>query len=107
MNVSARNLFFLLILAGGPFGSSAALAHPVASESVPAAFGRPQSIPLGASIRFADGLNITLSRVSDSRCPAGVQCIWAGELAAEFALRGGEPGSSAQTVSLGTERMKQ
>ena len=107
MNVSARNWFLLLILDTGMFGSFAALSHAAESAPMPAVFGRPQAIHVGASIRFADGLNITLARVSDSRCPAGVQCIWAGELAAEFALRGGDPGASTQTVSLGTERMKQ
>lgn len=107
MTVSARNWFFLLILGSGMFGSAAALSHSAESAPVPAAFGRPQTITVGGSIRFADGLNINLARVNDSRCPAGVQCIWAGELAAEFVLRSSEPGSSAQTVTLGTERMKQ
>lgn len=107
MNVSAGTWFLLLILGSGLFAPATALSHPTESAPNPAAFGRPQAIPVGASIRFADGLNITLARVSDSRCPAGAQCIWAGELAAEFALRAGEPGSSAQTVSLGTERTKQ
>lgn len=107
MSVSARSWFLLLILGSGMSGSPTALSHPAESNPMTASFGRPQAIPVGASIRFADGLNISLVRVNDSRCPAGVQCIWAGELAAEFALRGGEPGSSAQTVSLGTEHMKQ
>lgn len=107
MTVSARNWFLLLILGSSMFGSHAAVAHPAESSPMPASFGRPQAMAVGGSIRFADGLNITLARVNDSRCPAGVQCIWAGELAAELVLRGSESGSSAQTVTLGTERMKQ
>lgn len=56
------------------------------------------------SLTFADGLKITLVAINDSRCPAGAQCIWAGELAPEFNVTGGSFGMKVETVSLGTVR---
>lgn len=34
------------------------------------------------------GLNITIVLINDSRCPANVQCIWAGELGVSLLVRG-------------------
>ncbi len=35
------------------------------------------------------GLTVTLNKVTDSRCPTGVQCIWAGEATASVTLAQG------------------
>lgn len=51
---------------------------------------------------FQDGMKLTLTAINDSRCPAGVQCIWAGELSPVFTLVAVD--KSSQEVILGTSR---
>ena len=60
------------------------------------------SLNLGAQARLADGSRLTYLRlVNDSRCPPGVQCIWAGD--AEIELRWEPAGSGkSNTFSLHT-----
>jgi hypothetical protein len=36
-----------------------------------------------------DGATLRYERAADSRCPPGVRCIWAGELAYHFTLQAG------------------
>jgi hypothetical protein len=67
-------------------------------------FGVAQAYAVGETRVFEDGLAVTLVRIDDSRCQPNVQCIWAGELAPAWQLRGGELGDAARAVSLGTER---
>jgi len=70
----------------------------------------PQRSPFDASINLnisnrvvmSDGLSITLSKIDDSRCKAGVQCMWAGELAPSFILENGTLVGTTKTVTLGT-----
>ncbi len=45
-------------------------------------------------------LRIELLRVTDSRCPREVQCVWAGHAAVQ--LRVTQRGSPAETLSIGT-----
>ena len=52
----------------------------------PAAAARTLVLGVGEAATLADGSRLTYLRlVNDSRCPPGVQCIWAGD--AEIALR--------------------
>ncbi len=53
--------------------TACAIAAPteVTDEPIIIAYGRAVSIPSGPALRFA-------AVEEDSRCPAGVQCIWAG-----------------------------
>ncbi|MFA5841215.1 MAG: hypothetical protein WC847_03040 [Candidatus Paceibacterota bacterium] len=51
-------------------------------------FGELVSLKLNDSVTFSDGLNIVLKEINDSRCPKGVECIWAGEISGSFALSG-------------------
>jgi hypothetical protein len=53
-------------------------------------FSQTITLNLNESISFSDGLTILLKKIDDSRCPEGVQCIWAGELSGTFALSGGK-----------------
>ncbi|MFA5932277.1 MAG: hypothetical protein WC793_02770 [Candidatus Paceibacterota bacterium] len=49
-------------------------------------FGGSVVFKLNDKITFSDGLNVTLKEINDSRCPKGVQCIWAGEIAGTFLI---------------------
>lgn len=76
---------------------------PPASNA--AQWGSKQTLKVGKSVTFADGLEVALNKIDDSRCAANVQCIWAGELAPELSLHGGAL-KAAQTISLGTVQAK-
>lgn len=52
-------------------------------------FGKTVTFKINDKLTFADGLEVTLKEINDSRCPKGVQCIWAGEIAGLFAVSGG------------------
>jgi hypothetical protein len=57
--------------------------HSAVSEQE---LGRPFDVKVAESLRI-DGLQITFDGVTeDSRCPAGTQCVWAGDAAATFTL---------------------
>ena len=66
-------------------------------------FGSVVRLGLNQTVTYSDGLKVTLIDIGDSRCPAGVQCVWAGELSPEFRLSGGRFGAE-RTVILGTVR---
>ena len=108
-------LFVLSLLAGMLFVGTACsrpsipLAHEPPPDRAPAtaAFGSTQILRIGEPVVYDDGLNITLKTVNDSRCPVNVQCVWAGELAPELTLPGGEFADQAQTISLGTTTAKE
>src|SRR4029434_7853496 len=62
-----------------------AIASPQTAAREPE-FGRPFEIK-AAELVVLQGLQITFEGVSeDSRCPTGVQCVWAGDAAATFTL---------------------
>jgi len=60
---------------------------PVQTETVH--FATPIELAIGQTITFEDGLQATLAEINDSRCPADVQCIWAGELSPLIEFSGG------------------
>lgn len=76
--------------------------EPTPPPAVP--FGMSASFSIGEARRFDDGLEATLLRIDDSRCPKDAQCVWAGELAPVFTLRGGRLTEGSVTVTLGTLR---
>lgn len=45
----------------------------------------------------ADGLNVVVESIADSRCPEGVQCIWAGNAQVTLSL---SSGSDTQPLTL-------
>lgn len=42
----------------------------------------------GQSVEVARNASLVYESYSDSRCPAGVHCVWAGDLSLHFELRG-------------------
>jgi len=64
-------------------------------------FGEVTSIAVGLSVTYADGLQVSLDKIDDSRCKPDVQCVWAGELAPTFHINGGLAGDVIQEVRLG------
>lgn len=72
-------------------------------------FDTPITLNINEIIEFKDSLKVTLIKIDDSRCPTGVQCIWAGELSATLSLLdGGLIGDddSAQWITVGTVNNK-
>ncbi len=63
----------------------------------------PESVRLepGAPPYWFRGLVLSLKAIEDSRCPADVQCVWAGELAAVFDVSLDTPASEHLEVRLG------
>ena len=66
-------------------------------------FGQSVLFRPGDYTVFKDGLKVTLTNIYDSRCKEGVQCIWAGELGANFVIGGGKV-VEEQSIYLGTVR---
>lgn len=63
-------------------------------------FNRLILMTVNNPITFPDGLSVLLKEINDSRCPQGVQCIWAGELSGIFTLSGGNFTASKE-INLG------
>ncbi len=58
------------------------------------------TLSVGSSQKVGS-LTYTLKEINDSRCPAGVQCIWQGELSTVLAVSNG---TNSSELRLGTER---
>jgi len=109
VHYSRRNpirIFFLLVAMTLSNAACTRPSIPVAHEPhaprlpAVAAFGST-ILRVGKSVTFADGLTLELKDINDSRCPAKVQCIWAGELTANLAAHGGDLGGQVENFSLG------
>jgi hypothetical protein len=92
-------LFLLAALA-------ACAAVPPPATTRHADFGTATTLAVGDSVAFDDGLTVRLAEIADSRCPANVQCVWAGELAPLLVMQGGAI-DTAREVRLGTARTTQ
>jgi len=68
----------------------------------PVALGSTQTLAIGGTARYDDGLTVRLEKIEDSRCRQGMQCVWAGELAPLLQLSGGEIGDKPVALRLGT-----
>ena len=68
-------------------------------------FGVDITLQAKSAINFTDGLHVVLKEINDSRCPTGVQCIWAGEISGTFMVSGGKLLGNKE-IFLGTERNK-
>jgi len=67
----------------------------------PAQIG-PFELQVGASAKLADGLTITVDRVtSDSRCPMDALCVWAGDAVVTVSLS--QPSGGPVTRELHTD----
>lgn len=100
------------LLVFGPVGRDVPSAPPDSGTNAPspdggspspdaAALNAEHAIAVGESVRFTDGLLITLLKIDDSRCPPDVQCVWAGELSPTFRAEGGRLAEAAE-LRLGT-----
>ena len=74
-------------------------------ESSGTELGTPVTLHLNEEIIFNDGLTMTLVDINDSRCQTGVVCIWAGELAFQLKLLGGDMNQETK-IKLGTVTAK-
>ena len=104
-----RFVVSLLALAGIAVGAGSAVASgqvetPAASEpakpapsTVGAGLGEDVKLNAGQEVKIATkDLTVRFTRlVADSRCPANVQCIWAGDATVELLLS--EPGRGEST----------
>lgn len=96
----------LIALTGAGCGYSASTSIPLSvTPQTSAAFNTAATFSIGESMTFQDGVKLTLTAINDSRCPSGVQCIWAGELSPVFMFV--DVDQSSQEVILGTTRMLQ
>ena len=59
----------------------------------------PFTLARGASALVAPGLTLSFDAVEDSRCPPGVQCVWAGRLSYRFSIRRGGAAPERFTLS--------
>lgn len=104
-----KTLILVIVLAMIGIGCYALIDNPVDTTNNGAggtqlAFGEDLHLSVGETTTLADGLSITLSKINDSRCKSGVQCIWQGELGVELVVTGGGFGDNLQSINLGTVR---
>jgi hypothetical protein len=99
----SSSLFIALILGGSACSNAVPVAQEPHPPRLPAAANFGSAIfRIGKPVLFSDGLTVELKGINDSRCPAKVQCIWQGELAANLIARGGDLGPGETPVMLGT-----
>ncbi|WKZ29129.1 MAG: hypothetical protein QY323_00200 [Patescibacteria group bacterium] len=77
---------------------------PETESSVDITLGEAFTLQPGQTGEIDGGVRLTLLGINDSRCPADVQCIWAGELTAHLRLDVSEETPSLQEFFLGTAR---
>lgn len=75
-----------------------------ATEKPSVRFGTPVTFEIGKVFVFPESMSVTLREINDSRCKAGMTCIWQGELSPVFVVNGN--GFSNEEIRLGTERTK-
>lgn len=95
---TALIIVVLLILGAGGYALTKKNAAPAPVVETPTEDERvrgpeDKSISVGQTAEIS-GLTVTLNKVTDSRCPTGVQCIWAGEATAPVTLAQGEDTST-------------
>ena len=88
-----------LLLVGA--GCLQAAAPPVtpAPTATEIRLGEAFTLKTGESRSLQGGLRVTLEAIGDSRCPKGVQCIWAGELSPKLRV---ELKDASEELTLGT-----
>jgi len=85
-----RHLFALPVLCA----TLAACAAPAAPR-IAGTF----TLERGARVEVAPGVTVAFEAVDDSRCPPGVQCVWAGKLSYRFSIRRGSEASETFALS--------
>lgn len=77
------------------------------STSINSSFSQDVNLSIKDQVEFPDGLVVTLVEINDSRCPSGVMCVWAGELAATLEISGGKVGVITKSIQISTVRNNQ
>lgn len=91
-------LIILAVLAAGYFIFSNCIKIINNSQAV-IGLNENFSIKIGQTVMFEEGkIKIKFIDVSDSRCPSGVQCIWAGQV--RVALNVDYPENNSQKIDL-------
>ena len=82
------------------------VSKPIGSSPAYSPFGSSFTLNIGARMVLDDGLRVTLTKIDDSRCKSGVQCIWAGELSPtlEVVVPADSFTNTTKTIILGTVR---
>lgn len=99
-HLASTSIFWPLVCLLGCSGSGASAQAGASAPVSPASYtvsvsqGRPATIA-------QEQLTLSLTDVKDSRCPVGVQCIWAGHAVVTLAV--GKKGAPPQPVLIGTE----
>jgi len=78
--------------------SCAFTACPTTSATSTSGYDQTSTFTVGATRKLDGDLTMTLDSIDDSRCKAGVQCVWAGELSASFRVT---KGIDTQVLRLG------
>lgn len=103
---TALIIIALILLGAGGYAVVSKDPAPVSVDETPSDDGRirgpeDRALSVGQTATIA-GLSVTLNGVNDSRCPIGVECIWAGEVSASVTLNAGEE-TSTRDMKLGAE----
>ena len=89
----------MLFLGAGCVPKSAPVPTPQPEpQAVVQELGATVALKLGQTATFKDGLKVALDKINDSRCPSGVQCIWAGELSPVLTVSGAAFTVPAQVI---------
>ncbi len=71
-----------------PLATACLLAACAAAPAIdPPSLPRTVTLAPAAVIAVAEGATLAYEGADDSRCPQGVTCVWAGEIAYKFTLR--------------------
>jgi hypothetical protein len=92
-------LSLLLLACAGSPGQPGAQT-PVAPSTV---LGQPLQLAIGQPVTIVEtGLRVGFLGVpEDSRCPSGVQCVWAGRVTVELEVQA--PNAAAETIGLSSD----
>jgi hypothetical protein len=73
-----------------------------ATVSTKKGFNTSVSMNIGDSVTFSDGLIVMVKQIDDSRCKAGTQCPWAGEIGTTLIIKSTKPNMVQEEIRLGT-----
>lgn len=90
--------------ASRPLTQTVDVPFPVVGDLV--GYDAPFSLAVGGTVSIAQEIRITLTKITDSRCPPDVYCIQAGERGVELAVTV-ENGGETETILLGEVSAKE
>lgn len=81
--------------------AACAATPPAPGPSDPGYFSGQGTVGLDEAIRIANLRIIPLDILEDSRCPADVQCVWAGRLIARVEIQSSDFATRTESMELG------